>query len=272
MKLNGFIYTSIAIQATVGILNPTRLVLRIVFLVSLLTSLLILLISGACNSDTSPPDPSAYNDTRPRLVVSLTGFNPGSRVYLRHWEANTAFTYPSGYALYVDVSGHLLTEIVLSLNTTLADVLIYVDQSANGILDAADFGIYTSGIVINTSSIYTYVNVPYQAATLTAYSSTTGLPTLGQQKICIYMPAAKPSWSSSSAASMPEYPDMHGAIPNLSDWFPVSVVTSTGIAQTFPRITALGALAYNETCVLDANSNGKYDSGETVTVSGVNVP
>ncbi|MDH4262432.1 MAG: hypothetical protein OEV78_05230 [Spirochaetia bacterium] len=228
----------------------------------------VFLVNTNCNSD-RVPNPSKLNDTRPRIVLSLSGFNPGSKTYIRFWEGNNAFTYPSNYALYIDASGRLLGEIVLSQNTTSADVLIYVDQSGNGILDVGDFGTYQS-IRVNTSDIYTNFNVPYQAATLTAFSSATPLPSAGQQKICIYMPTAKPAWSSALISSMPQYPfDLKDSTLVLSDWFPVSIVTSGGITQTFPKIAALGANAYNETCVLDANLNGKYDTGETLSTTPV---
>jgi len=224
----------------------------------------LLLTMISCNSDLFPPDPSKYNDTRPRLVITFTGFNPGSRVYLRHWEGSRAYTYSSSYALSIDGSGRLLTEIVLSSKMASADVLAYVDQSGNNVLDAADFGTYQTSISINTAGIYTYLKIPYQASTLTAFNSATPLPVSGQ-KICIYMPTSKPAWTSSLVSSMPEYPDMNGTTLSLSDWFPVSIVGTTGITQNFPAISALGAGAYNETCVLDANSNGRFDSGETLS-------
>jgi len=245
--------------------------LRLVLRAFVLPALYVFLFSS-CLFDNTPPDPSKYNDTRPRLVLSLTGFTPGARVYLRHWESANAFTYPADYALYTDASGRLLTEIVLSYGVTSADVLVHVDQSANGALDAADFGAWVAGIAVNTTGVYTNVAIPYQAATLTTYTTATPLPVSGQ-KICIYMPAAKPPWSGSLARSMPQYPfHLKNSTLGLEDWFPVSVVSTAAVTRTFPAITALGAGGYSETCVGDSNSNGKYDEGETVVTSGVNVP
>ena len=220
-----------------------------------------------CYYNNIPPDPSAINDTRPRLVLNLNGFNPGSRVYLRFWESNIAFSYPANYQLYIDASGRLQTEVVLSKNTTSADVLIYVDQTADGKLDTADFGTYQNGIVITTPSysenLYTYLLVNYRGSTLSEYTSTAALPVTGQA-VCVYMPSDKPSWDSSLVTSMPAFPVMTDAALTLSDWFPVSVLSTTGVTQRVPLITNLGTGGYNETCVYDTNSSGNYDSGEAV--------
>lgn len=226
--------------------------------------ILFMYTAGAiCFYDSKTPDYSRIHDTRPRLTLSLTGFHPGSRAYVRYWEGTRAYAYPSDYALYIDAAGKLLSEIVLTQGVASADVLIYVDQSGNGILDAADFGTWQTALPIDTNSPYTYLNIAYSPGTLSAYNTTAALPSAGQ-KICMYNPAIKPAWNTALLSAIPKYPEMTNATLTMKDWFPVSIVTTGGITQKAPLISALGIGAYNETCVLDANGNGIYDSGDTV--------
>ena len=232
--------------------------------------LYIYMASSICFFDSKTPDPSRFHDTSPRLTLSLNGFYPGAKVFIRFWEGNSAYAYPSDYALYVDAAGKLLTEIVLSQGAVSADALIYVDQSANGTLDAGDFGTYQAAISIDANAPFTYLDIPYAAGTLTAYNTLASIPSTGQ-KICMYMPGAKPAWNTALLSAIPKYPKMLNTSLTLLDWFPVSIISTTGIIQNVPVMTALGIGSFSEICVDDANSNGTYDSGETIS-SSVAVP
>ena len=228
----------------------------------------VLILAGflSCYYDATPPDPSELNDSGPRLILSMDGFTPASDVYVRFWD-KSAKAYPLSYGLKIDAGGSFQLEIVTELGTTSAGLFVFVDENQDGVIDAADYGNYTSGIVVSDGEkVPVYLN--YSAGTLAAYTSVAGNAASGQ-KICIYMPVAEATWSTSLIDNIPEYPKFNENELELTAWGPVSIFSTAALTQT----VALPPGNYDETCITDTNSNDKYDSGETVsTTAGITVP
>jgi hypothetical protein len=201
-----------------------------------------------CFFDAFPPDPSELYDIRPKLTLNLSGFAPQARAYVRYWDGSQAYAFPSSYALYIDAGGRLQTQLSLSPESLTADVLVYVDENKNDTFDDLDFGFYQAGIVIDSENIYTTLDITWQTGTLTTYVTTATFPISGQ-KICVYMPPGISAYETGLNEFLPDYPDFDDVALTASDWFPVSILSTTSVAQNVPLLASWMTPSINETCI-----------------------
>ena len=228
----------------------------------------VIVFSVQCFFDAQPPGTDKLYDQRVQVVLHGSGFSAGARIFVRFHDARKSYAWPDSLNMVTDISGQFVVTISAAQGSSQVDYLLYVDQNYDNKWDNADFGLHRSVVVNNQSRIIE--SIAYVPNTLRLYQRIeTQLPASGKLT-CVFMPSGEGVYNGEYSHQVPDFPVMTNPLVKLSfyDWFPAADMDAANTV-----INYLVSGSYNESCIEDINSNGYYDTNETIrTAINITIP